>query len=350
MHDTTKYAKRVVSGKIVACRWVKMACRRHLKDLKRNDVYFDKDAADHAIGFFRFLKHSKGEWAGTVFVPELWQRFIIGNIFGWKRKKDDLRKYRTVYIEVARKNGKSTLLSGIGIYLFVADGEPGAEIFSAATKREQARICHAESIRMVKKSPDLRKRISIFKDNMNIPNTASLYEPLGADANTMDGLNVHGALIDELHAHKTRDTWDVLETATGARRQPLQIAITTAGVDQAGICYEQHQYVKQVLSGAINDDTYFGIIYTLDLKKDFPKLKKEDDWTDESVWGKANPNLGVSAKLDDMQRKCKKAMKIPPAQNNFLRKHLDVWTQQVSRWIDLDLWDQNNGGGVYVEN
>lgn len=341
-HIATKYAKQVLGSKIIAGKWVKYACRRHLNDLERDDVYFDTEAADRVIQFFSFLKHSKGEWAGTAFVLEMWQKFIISQLFGWKTG-DGLRKYRIGYIEVARKNGKTTLVSGIGLYLFFADGEPGAECYTAATKRDQARISHQEATRMVKASPALKQRIGIFKDNLHIASTASKFEPLGADADSMDGLNIHGGLIDELHAHKKRDLWDVLETATGARRQPLQIAITTAGYDQNGICYEQHQYVKQILSGTVDDDTYFGIIYSIDVEEKIGDevIAEGDNWQDEKAWMKANPNLGVSVKLDDLQRKAKKAAEIPAAQNNFLRKHLDVWTQQFTRWIDLNVWDEN---------
>jgi phage terminase large subunit-like protein len=274
----------------------------------------------------------------------------VGCLFGWKNTETGYRRFNLAYLEVARKNGKTTMIAGIGNFLFLADKEPGAEVYTAATKKDQAKLSHSESVRMVKKSPKLKKLVKIYNNNMSNEATASKYEPLGADADTVDGLNVSGGLIDELHAHKKRDMWDVLETATGSRRQPLQMAITTAGTDQAGICYEQHQYVAQILKGAIEDDNYFGIIYTLDLNKDWPDIKKtdEDSWSDEGVWLKANPNLGLSAKIEDLRRKCKKAKIIPAAQNNFLRKHMDVWTQQVSRWIDLDTWDSNNEGGVYV--
>ena len=340
--SATKYANQVLSGKITAGKWVRLACQRHLDDLERDDIYFDADAANHAIQFFSFLKHSKGEWAGQSFELELWQKFIVACLFGWKRP-DGLRRFRIGYIEVSRKNGKSTILSGLMLYLFFADGEPGAECYSAATKRDQAIITHSEATRMVKASPALKKRIGIFKNNLHVSNTASKFEPLGADADSMDGLNIHGAGIDELHAHKKRDLWDVLETATGSRRQPLQIAITTAGVDQAGICYEQHQYVKQVLAGTVQDGTYFGIIYAIDKeeKQGDEVIAPGDDWRDEACWVKTNPNLGVSVKLDDLQRKANKAKEIPAAQNNFLRKHMDIWTQQFERWIDLGVWDEN---------
>ena len=198
-----------------------------------------------SIAFFSLLKHSKGEWAGQVIALEPWQQFILWVLFGWKRA-DGTRRFRTAYQEIARKNGKSTIAAGVGLYLMIADGEPGAEIYTAATKRDQARITHAEATRMVKSSPALRKEIRAFKDNLHIPDTASKYEPLGADADSMDGLNVHGAIIDELHAHKDRRVWDVLETATGSRRQPLMFAITTAGYDRQSLCFEQHEYAEKV--------------------------------------------------------------------------------------------------------
>ena len=335
-HPVTDYAEQVTKGKMPAGELLTLACERHLKDLKTGKtrgIYFDEDAADHAIGFFSFLKHSKGEWAGCSFELEPWQQFIVGSIFGWKRA-DGTRRFRTVYIEVPRKNGKSTLISGIGLYLFVADGEPGAEVYTAATKRDQARITHGEATRMVKASPVLRKRVGVYKDNLHIEPTAAKFEPLGADGDTMDGLNIHGALVDELHAHKTRAVWDVLETATGARRQPMMVAITTAGFDQTGICYEQREYVSKVLKGTVQDDTYFGFIACMD---------EGDDWTSPKTWRKANPNFGISVKEDDLKRKCDKAKEMPAAQNNFLTKHLNKWTQQADRWIPLDLWDKNAG-------
>lgn len=335
--DVREYAEKVLSGKILAGGLIKKACERHLRDLETADMrglYFDPDAAHHAIDFFRFLRHSKGEWGGCTFELELWQRFIVGSIFGWKRKEDGMRRFRTVYIEVPRKNGKSTMLAGIGLYLFVCDGEPGAEIYTAATKRDQARITHSEATRMVKASPALRKRIKIYKDNLHIEATHSKFEPLGADADTMDGLNVHAALVDELHAHKSRAVWDVLDTATAARRQPLMIAITTAGFDQTSFCYEMHCYAERVLNGTVKDDTFFTYIAAPD---------PGDDPFDPVTWRKANPNLGVSKKEDDMKRLADQAKEMPSALNNFLTKHLNVWTQQAERWIPLDLWDENAG-------
>jgi phage terminase large subunit-like protein len=242
-----QYAKDVVSGKIPACKWVIAACKRHQADLalaatqKNPAIWFDYEEASFVIEFIGLLPQSKGEWAGRPLELQPWQQFIVASIFGWKRA-DGTRRFRTVYIEVPRKNGKSTLLAAIALYLLVADGEPGAEIYSAATKKDQARIIFSEAERMVRQSPSLRKHITSFRDNLHIAGSASKFQPLATDEDSLDGLNIHGAIIDELHAHKTRGVWDVLETGTGSRRQPLLIAITTAGNNQNGICYEQHEF------------------------------------------------------------------------------------------------------------
>jgi phage terminase large subunit-like protein len=334
-HPARQYINDIQSRKVLSNRWVSLCVKRHLQDLEdghERGIWFDETSAQHAIDFFQFLKHSKGEWSGENFTLEPWEQFILWNVFGWKRE-DGFRRFRTAYIEVARKNGKSTLLAGLGNYLLCADGEPGAEIYSAATKRDQAIITHSEAIRMVQKSQELRigAGIRVFKNNLNIEGTASKFEPLGRDSDSMDGLNIHGAIVDELHAHKTREMWDVLDTGTGSRRQPLIFAITTAGFDRNTICWEQHEYTQKILEGSVNDDTYFGIIYCLD---------EEDDWQDEKLWIKANPNLGVSAKWDDLRRKAKRAKETPAALNAFLRKHMNLWTQAEIRWIDPEVWNQ----------
>jgi phage terminase large subunit-like protein len=682
-HPVAAYIAGVLDGSIPAGRLIRLAVERHVRDLDegpKRGLRFDRAAAQHAIDFFGFLKHSKGEWAGQPFVLEGWQQFLVWVLFGWKRA-DGLRRFRTAYIEVPRKNGKTTLVAGLGLYLMVADGEPGAEVYSAAplgvdtpiptpdgwttmgvikegdtvfdetgapcrvtyaspvmtgrpcyeivfsdgsrvvsdgehrwqtevyssgrslrgrkradtdhmrrngrttaiyttqeirgsliyecrgrsatnhriplagalrlpdanlpigpytlgvwlgdgrnnrgsivihpddamiarqieaegyelsrqsgdqlfrftvlglrtalgnlglldnkhiptiylrssirqrlallrglmdtdgactrqgecrftnrnerlasdvaelvtslgilphlrkvmvagqphyivsykayadkpvfgllrkairqrqvpdaraghryivainpvesrsvrcisvdspshlylvtrgmipthnTKRDQAKLSWGEAVRMVKASPALARMVKHWKasDNLSVEATASKFMPLGADADTMDGLNIHAALIDELHAHRTRAIVDVMETATGARRQPLQLEITTAGFDQNSVCYEHHEYSRKVLEGTVHDDTWFAYVAMLD---------EGDDWTDPRTWAKANPNLGVSVKIDDLQRKCEKAKHLPAAQNAFRRLHLNQWTQQSDRWIDLSLWDENAG-------
>lgn len=326
-----EYVRDVLSGEQVACRWVRLACERHVRDLEEGEergLWFDDQKAREAISFFRLLKHSKGEWAGRPLTLEPWQQFVVASLLGWRRT-DGTRRYRTAYLEVARKNGKTTLAAGLGLYLMLADGEPGAEVYSVATKRDQARLSHGEATRMAKSSPAIRRMVNVYRDNIHIVDTASKFEPLGADADTMDGLNVHAALVDEVHAHKTRTVWDVIETATGARRQPLMLAITTSGYNRQSLCWQLHEYSQQVLDGVIEDDSWFGMIYTLD---------EDDDWEDETLWPKANPNLGVSKKWDDMRRKAARAREMPAALNAFQRLELDIWTQAETKWIPWDHW------------
>jgi phage terminase large subunit-like protein len=343
LHPAEQYAQDVINGKIVACKWVRLACERHVHDLEHaheRGFYFDAAAGQYVIDFIQMLRHSKGKWGrgkGDFIRLEPWQQFTIWVAFGWMRA-DGMRRFRVIYKEVARKNGKSTEASGEGLYLAFADGEPGAEVYSAATKRDQARIVHKEAIRMVRKNAGLRKYIKVYKDNLNLEATASKYEPLGADSDSTDGLNVHGVVADELHAWKSREMWDVLETATGSREQPMIIAITTAGIDRRSVCYEKHEYTRKVLEGwkdgSFEDDTWFGIIYTLD---------DGDDWRDESVWIKANPNLGVSKYIEDLRMKAKRAEQMAAALNNFLRRELNVWVQGEIKWMPMDRWRECAG-------
>lgn len=334
--DVDRYIDGVLSGQIIAGKWTRAAVQRHVDDLESGDMrglWFDPDRAQHVIDFFAFLKHSKGRWAGQTIELEPWQQFILSCVFGWMTTDEEtgepVRRFRTAYLEVGRKNGKSTLAAGIGLYLLVADNEQGAEVYTAATKRDQARITHAESTRMVKASAALRRRLRIFRDNIHIAESASKYEPLGGDADSLDGLNVHGAIVDELHAHKSRDLWDVLATATGARLQPLMLAITTAGTDRHSICFQLHEYTERILERTIEADRHFGIIYALD---------DDDDPHDEGVWSKANPNLGVSTSLAAMRALSAQAKEMPANLNAFLRFYCSRWVAATSRWVNGERW------------
>lgn len=350
--EAERYAKDVVAGRVVACKLVRQACQRHINDLKTGaarGLVFDAAAAQRALDFFKVLRHSKGEWAGQPVVLAPWETFITWALFGWKRAKhkrwvvekngqredsSGTRRFRTAYIEVARKNGKTTWGAGIMLYLAFADeqagGEPGAECYAAATKRDQARIAHNEAVRMVKKSAALRNHgVALYKDNIHCEARDQKFEPLGADSDTMDGLNIHAALIDELHAHKTRAVWDVLETATGSRRQPMIIAITTAGSNRQSVCWEKHEYTRQVLEGIVEDDSWFGMIFTLD---------EGDNWQDEKVWFKSNPNLGVSKKWGDLRTKAARAKSMTSALNAFKQKELNIWVHGEVKWMDMEAW------------
>lgn len=331
-----KYASDVVSGQILACKYVKQACQRQLDDLERWEgpdapYRFDEAAAEFVCAFIECLPHIKGEWARQKRTIELepWQCFILATVFGWQRP-DGTRRFRTAYTEVARKNAKSTLSSGVGLYMLAADGEPGAEVYSGATTRDQARIVWDDARRMADRTTEFRQLGVKTHAHAITTSDGGSFKALSAEAKNLDGLNIHCAIIDELHAHRTREVWEVLETGTGARSQPLLWAITTAGSDRSGICYEQRGYALKILDRAVEDETYFGIVYTLD---------DGDDWADERNWGKANPNLGISAKLDDLQRKAKKALQQTAAQPGFLTKHLDQWVNADQAWMDMRKWD-----------
>ena len=335
-----RYARAVVAGKTPACKWVKLACARHLADLeraKRRDpafpFRFDRKRAGRICRFVELLPHIKGEWAkrGETLRLEPWQTFILACAFGWLRSADGLRRFRTVYLEIPRKNAKSTLSSALSLYMLALDGEAGADCYSAATKREQAKIVFGDARLMAMRAAEFRLRygVEVFANSIVMPATGSRLSPLDAEAKTQDGLNVHFVCNDELHAHRTRALYDVLETATGARAQPLIWNITTAGSDRSGICYELRDYLTKILDGVFVDETVFGMIYTLD---------DGDDWLDPAAWAKANPNLGVSVMPDDMQRLADKARQQPSARNPFLTKRLNVWVNADQAWMDMRAW------------
>ncbi|MDW5499872.1 terminase TerL endonuclease subunit [Pseudomonas lundensis] len=349
--DGIQYAERVLSGEIVAGELVRLSCQRFLNDLEHGPergVYFNEDRAQHILDFYNFVPHVKGALAGKPIDLMAWDIFILINLFGFviplidemtgEQMFDDdgdaimVRRFRTAYNEVARKNAKSTLSSGIGLYMTGADGEGGAEVYSAATTRDQARIVFDDAKNMIKKAPQTLGRLfGHVKLNIHQERTASKFEPLSSDANNLDGLNIHCGIVDELHAHRTRDVWDVLETATGARLQSLLFAITTAGSNKEGICFEQRDYAIKVLRGVVDDDTYFAVIYTLD---------EDDDPFDENNWPKANPGLGICKRWDDMRRLAKKAKEQIAARPNFFTKHLNIWVTAESAWMDMDRWDK----------
>jgi phage terminase large subunit-like protein len=300
-------------------------------EASNSGFWFDDYAADTAVEFFtKYLRHSKGEWAGKPLSLEKWQAELIRNIFGWKRP-DGTRKYRKVYVEIPRKNGKSTIAAGVALLLLFADKEAGAEVYSAAADRDQARIVFTAAKQMVKASPDLDKRSQVYINSIVVPRTASSYKVLSADAPTKHGLNSHGLVVDEVHAQPNRELIDVLSTSTGSRRQPLEFYITTAGFDRNSICWELRDYAEKVRDGIIEDPSFLPVIYAADEK---------DDWKDPETWKKANPNLEVSIKLEYLERECKRAQEVPAYENTFKRLHLNIWTQQDVRWMPMDKWKE----------
>lgn len=332
------YAKQVIAGRLPACKWVKAACQRQQDDRDRwrakgSLFSFNKAKAASVCQFIEWLPHVKGPLAKREISLEPWQIFVLTTVFGWIKESDGKRRFRRSYIEVPRGNGKSAISSGIGLYMLTADQEMGAEIYSLATTRDQARIVFGDAQQMVRMSPALRQHyaLDINAHNINVIATGSKFEPLSAEGSTLDGLNIHLGIIDELHAHKTRTVYDVVETGTGKRDQSLLWVITTAGSDRSGICYEVRGFVTKVLDGVIEDDSQFGVIYGLD---------DDDDWATEDSLKKANPNWGVSVRPEVVLPLMAKALQMASATNNFLTKHLNRWVNADTAWMDMKAWDR----------
>jgi len=302
---------------------------------------WDNDAAAQAVRFFeRYLTHVKGKWAAgedgkpmPLRLDEWQRRDIVEPLFGAKRA-DGTRRYRTCYVEVPRKNGKTTLAAGVALYMLFVDREPGAEIYSAAADRDQAAICFDIARQMVEASPALRDRVKIYRRSIVNKKSGATYKVLSADAHTKHGFNASCIVFDELHAQPNRDLWDVLTTSTGARRQPLVFAITTAGHDQQSICWEIHEHACKVRDGIIVDPSFLPVIYAAD---------KDDDWTVEPTWAKANPGFGVSVYPDYFRQEVAKARESPSSQNTFRRLHLNVWTSTEVLWLQMDKWNACGG-------
>lgn len=308
------------------------------------DCHFDPVAAQLALDFFpECLHHTKGDKAGQPFILEPSQASIVANVFGWKRP-DGTRRYRTLFMFVPRKNGKTTLGAGMTLYVLFCDGEPGADIYSAAADRKQAAIIFDYGQGMVRAEPALRDRCEIYGGGaagqsktiaLNAKNsTTGSWQVLSSDAHTKHGLNVHCAAVDELHAHKNRDLYEVLKTGTGARSQPLILIFTTSDWDRPSICNEQLDYAIRVRDGMTADSTFLPAIWAATPK---------DDWTDEKVWHRVNPLLDVSIRLDYLRKECRTAQETPAYENTFKRLHLNMKTEQAVRWLPMDKWHACDG-------
>lgn len=336
------YADTVVAGDVPACKKVVLACKRFLADLDRQcspgfPYVFDPQAVEHMAGFIEAMPHIKGRWAAqreTVRLDD-WQCLLVANIAGWLHVETGMRRFKTAYIEVPRKQGKSTLLSAIGLYFLTVDGEPGAEVYSAASSSDQARIVFDSARNMINKAQiDGRPAVEVMgltveQHRIKTPDSAAVFRPVAAQTKSQDGKNPHCAIVDELHEHQNRDVWDSMDSALGARQQPLLIAITTAGTNTAGVCYEQRTYLTRILNGTQVDEEYFGLIYEAD---------EGDEPGDPATWAKANPGLGRAKSMEYMQRQWTKASASPVAMGEFLRKHLDIWTSVGAAALDLTKW------------
>lgn len=322
-----KYINDVLSGRRICGKLERLAVERHLADLENADklkIRFDEVAAMRCISFFSILKHSKGEFSGKRFELEPWQMFIVWVLFGWKRL-DGSRRFRYAYVEVARKNGKTTFAAALSLYMMVLDGEDGAEIYTAATKRDQAKICWTEARNMVGKSPALSNKIARFQSALTMESTLSKMEPLAADSDKLDGLNPHFAVVDEYHAHKTDMLYNVLKSATGARRQPMIFTITTAGFDKTSPCFLMRRTYIDVLLGIKKQENTFVMIYSAD---------EGDDWKDPKTWAKSNPNMGISISAEYLEEEFKSALNRGGSEEvNFKTKNLNQWVDAPTVWI-----------------
>lgn len=328
-----RYADAVVAGRLPAGVYHRRACERHQRDRARENTrafpyVFDYARAERFFRFAERLRHYKGQWAGELITLQRHQQFRLGSLFAWTHRTTGLRRFRTAYNELPRKQGKSLEAAVIALYVSFFDHEAGAEGYCIATKREQAKIVFNDCKRLVITS-GLRSRIAVLVANLHRDQTASKLEPLGADRDSTDGLNPQLVIIDEAHAMKHRGLIDVMETATGARRQPLINWITTAGTDPFSPCGEQHDYACKVLDGVIADETLFAFIAHAD---------PDDDPWDERTWRKANPNFGVSVLADDLRALAHKARNMPPAAAAFKQKRLNVWVHTLTPWLSLEGW------------
>lgn len=341
MSIVDSYARVVCAGELPAGKYHLASCARHVRDRAREgspDFPYRFDVS-YAERFFRFaekLKHYKGEWAGQFIALSDFQKFRLGCVFGWRRigenRSDGGRRFTTAYNELPRKSGKSLEAAVVAIYVTFFEGEPGAEGYCLATKEKQATDVVFRDIKRLIQSSGLKSRLRVQVKNVHCDATASKLEPLGSDSETLDGLNPHSITTDELHAFKDRGLLDVMESATGARRNPLHNQITTAGDDPVSVCGDQHDYACKILDGVLDDfaaDSFFACIAHAD---------PEDDWLSEDTWKKANPHYGISVKPDDMMKLALKAKAMPSAAAEFKQKRLNLWVNASAPCLSIEGW------------
>lgn len=340
------YVDGVLAGDIVACRFVRLACERHVRDAERAATepdypyYFEPWFVHDVCAFYELCPHVKGIWDRATLTAEPWICFVLGSVFGWRRRSDGMRRFDTVYLEVARKNAKSAISSVVALYTATCEGEVGPEIRTAATTGDQARIVFDVARRMAERLPQLREAFGLvpLKNEIRIRTNGGDIKPINAKASTQDGLNPHCAVLDELHAHPDRDLFDVLRSARGARRNPLSWYITTAGYNVHGVAYEQRRTVTQILEQVIELDHYFGIVYTFDQED-----VDEERWFDSDVWPKANPNYNVSVQPREFEGYAQEARASAEAFAEFRTKRLNIWGGAKTAWIAPADWSACDG-------
>lgn len=341
MNYVIEYFEAIKAGECIVSKRVYKQYEKLVNEINNPGKYiFDEAKALKPIEFIeQFCKHSKGEWAKKPVILELFQKAYISALFGFIDKDTGLRRYKESMFYVARKNGKSTMLSGIAAYMLVADGEAGAEIYSCATKKDQAKLVFDETLNMIHQSPYLSKHIKKRKTDLYFPLTMSKFQPLGKNSDTLDGLNAHCVIIDELHGVKDRNLYEVMKQSQSARRQPLLLMITTAGTVRECIFDDMYDYACNVVDGNFEDDTFLPILYELD---------KKEEWTEPGAWSKANPALGTIKKLDDLERKVEKAKNSPKDLTGVLTKDFNIRDTISSAWLTFD--DINNVETFNIED
>lgn len=322
-----EYAEDVLSGKKVAGEYIKLACKRYLSWFERDDMYFDCKAVDKVVNFCSKLHHYTGEFNNKPFILSDWQFWIVCNIFGFKWKKNDCRVTRTAFIQVSRKNGKSSLLAALSAYCLVADGEANAQVVFAANSAKQAGLCFTMTSNFLGGVDPKGKYFKRYRDKIKFEATKSEILVTAADASKLDGLNCSMYCVDELEEAPNGKIWDVLSSSQGMRTQPLAIAICTAGFNLSSFCYEMRKSNIDVLMGNKEDDTMFSAIYELD---------KDDDYTDPNVWLKATPNLDITVKSDYLEQQINKAKNNPTLKTSVLTKLFNMWLSSSEEWISAD--------------
>ena len=347
------YARAVGAGEVVAGRLVRLMAERHLRDLATGadrGLVYDREAAERSFRFFEsVLCFYEGEDAGKPFRLQPFQKFIVGSLRGW-RLADGTRRFRKAYIEMGKGNGKTPLAAGIGIEDLVVGSvkNPGSQIYSAAMTADAARLMYTDSRRMVEASPMLRSRLRANHEAISNHATASYFKPVSGEANNLHGKRVRTALIDEIHAHPTNEVVDFMQKGTKGPGNRLILEITNSGHDRSTICWEHHQYSVRVLEQAIEDDGWFAFVCNLDVCAEHVRQGKDqpqdgcetgcDQWDDPATWAKANPNLGVSVTVQYLAEQVREAKGIPSQQNATKRLNFCIWTESVSRWLDMEVW------------
>lgn len=325
-----EYWKEIEAGNVQVSKKVKTVYKNLVDDINnpKNGYIFDVKKATKPIRFIeQFCKNSKGEWAGKPIRLELFQKAYISALFGFIDKKTGLRKYRESIFMVGRKNGKSTMLAGIALYMLIADREAGADIFAVATKKDQAKLIFDETLHMIQQSTELNKITKKRKSDLYFPRAMARFQALGKNSDTLDGLNAHCVIMDELHGVKDRNLYEVMKQSQSARRQPLLVMITTAGTIRECIFDDIYSYAENIIKGTFKDDTFLPIIYELDSK---------DEWKDPTKWQKANPGLGTIKKIADLETKVERAKNSPVDLNGILVKDFNIRGTLSTAWLSFD--------------